>query len=403
MKTILHTIDTTGPGGAETVFIDLATRLPKEKYRSIVVIRGKGWVYEELCRRGVTPILLDSKGSFNLRYLWRLRKIIQREGVDLIQSHLLGTGVYCSLLGLITGKPVISTFHGSVDIGENERFKGLKFAAINAGASRIVAVTDSLLDDIVSRTSLREKKACVIYNGIDTSVFIRPHSSTLRDKYGWSEKEIIIGSLGNIRPAKGYDILLKAAALLVRSDYSYRFVIAGQGKGKLYDQLLVLRKELALEESVQFLGFLDDAADFLASIDIFLSSSISEGLPLSAIQAMVAELPIVATRCGGYVGLISEGKNGLLVDVNNPDAIADTIEMLAADSDLQNKLAKNAKTYAIETYDLEVKYCRASYQNGFMSFIRFTSCRVENSDGVKNCNSEPSLVLSGICLSLSVR
>jgi len=249
---------------------------------------------------------------------------------------------------------VISTFHGSVDIGENERFKGLKFAAIKAGASRIVAVTDSLLDDIVSRTSLREKKACVIYNGIDTSVFIRPHSSTLRDKYGWSEKEIIIGSLGNIRPAKGYDILLKAAALLVRSDYSYRFVIAGQGKGKLYDQLLVLRKELALEESVQFLGFLDDAADFLASIDIFLSSSISEGLPLSAIQAMVAELPIVATRCGGYVGLISEGKNGLLVDVNNPDAIADTIEMLAADSDLQNKLAKNAKTYAIETYDLEV-------------------------------------------------
>ncbi|NOY73037.1 MAG: glycosyltransferase family 4 protein [Gammaproteobacteria bacterium] len=354
MRTILHTIDTTGPGGAETVFIDLATRLPKEKYRSIVVIRGKGWVYEELCRRGVTPILLDSKGSFNLRYLWQLRKIIQREGVDLIQSHLLGTGVYCSLLGLITGKSVISTFHGSVDISENERFKGLKFAAINAGASRIVAVTDSLLNDIVSRTSLCEKKACVIYNGIDTSVFLRSCSRTLRKKYGWSEKEIIIGSLGNIRPAKGYDILLKAAALLERSDYSYRFVIAGQGKGALYDKLLALRKELALEETVQFLGFLDDAADFLASIDIFLSSSISEGLPLSAIQAMVAELPIVATRCGGYVGLISEGENGLLVDVGNPCAIAETIKMLAADSELQTKLAKNAKRFAVKTYGLEV-------------------------------------------------
>ena len=60
MKTILHIIDTTGPGGAETVFIDLATRFPKEKYRSVVVIRGKGWVYDELCRRGVTPILLNA-------------------------------------------------------------------------------------------------------------------------------------------------------------------------------------------------------------------------------------------------------------------------------------------------------------------------------------------------------
>ncbi len=69
MKTILHTIDTTGPGGAETLFIDLVTRLPGEKYRSVVVIRGKGWVYEELSRRGVDPILLDAKGSFNWRYL----------------------------------------------------------------------------------------------------------------------------------------------------------------------------------------------------------------------------------------------------------------------------------------------------------------------------------------------
>ena len=123
IKTILHTIDTTGPGGAETVFIDLVTRLPKDIYRSVVVVRGKGWVYEELGRRGVIPILLDSKGSFNLRYLWQLRTIIKREGVDLIQSHLLGTSVYCSLVGLMTGKPVISTFHGSVDIGENERLK----------------------------------------------------------------------------------------------------------------------------------------------------------------------------------------------------------------------------------------------------------------------------------------
>jgi len=354
MKTILHTIDTTGPGGAETVFIDLVTRLPKDKYRSVVVIRGKGWVYEELGRRGVTPILLDSKGSFNLRYLWQLRKIIRDQGVDLIQSHLLGTSVYCSLVGLLTGKPVIATFHGAVDVGENERLKGLKFAAINAGASRIVAVTDSLLDDIVSRTSLRKNKTCIIYNGINTSVFVRPRSNTLRQKYGWNDDVIIIGSLGNIRPAKGYDILLKAASQLENSDHDYRFVIAGQGKGALFEEIKALRKELGLEEKVQFPGFLDDAGDFLASIDIFLSSSISEGLPLSAIQAMVAALPMVATRCGGYEGLITDGENGLLVEVGSPGAIAEAIEKLVLDADLQSRLAQNAKAYATKTYDLQV-------------------------------------------------
>ncbi len=367
MKTILHTIDTTGPGGAETVFIDLATRLPKDKFRSVVVIRGKGWVYEELSRRGVTPILLDSKGSFNLRYLWQLRKIIKQEGVDLIQSHLLGSSVYCSLVGLITGTPVVSTFHGSVDIGENERLKGLKFAFINAGASRIVAVTDSLLEDILNRTSLRKKKTCIIYNGIDTSAFIRPHSSKLRSKYDWSDAEIIIGSLGNVRPAKGYDILLQAAALLKHSDRSYRFVIAGQGKGKLYDELLTLRKTLDLEESVQFLGFIDDAADFLANIDIFLSSSISEGLPLSAIQAMVAALPMVATRCGGYEGLITDRENGVLTEVGSPDAIAEAIEMVASDQGLQSRLGQNAKAYAIGTFD--IKTMLSAYEQEYHRFL----------------------------------
>ncbi len=354
MKTILHIIDTTGPGGAETVFIDLATRLPKNKYRAVVVIRGKGWVYDELCRHGVVPILLDAKGSFNFSYLAGLRKIIREESVDLIQSHLLGANVYCSLAGLLTSKPVVATFHGVVDIGEKERLKGLKFAAINVGASRIVAVTDSLLEDIVSRTSLQKNKATVIYNGIDIAAYIRPKSKALRKKYGWADDDYIIGSLGNVRPAKGYDILLQAAALLRSRPRSYRFVIAGQGKGALYENLLVLREKLGLEDSVYFLGFIDDAADFLANVDMFLSSSISEGLPLSAIQAMVAALPMVATRCGGYVGLINDGENGVLVEVGAPSAIVEAIEKIVSDKALQNKLATNAKTYATATYDIQI-------------------------------------------------
>lgn len=355
MKTIMHTIDTTGPGGAETVFIDLATRLPKDQYRSVVVIRGKGWVYEELCRRGVSPILLDAKGSFNLHYLLGLREIIRREHVDLIQSHLLGANVYCALAGILTGTPVVATFHGEVDIGEKERFKSLKFAAINSGVNQIIAVTDSLLEDMTARTSLKESKAMVIYNGIDTSSFIRPRSNTLRMKYGWSEDEVIIGSLGNIRYAKGYDVLLKAAAALLEGgNYTYRFVIAGQGKGKLYEDLLELRNKMGLEESVVFLGFVDDPADFLANIDVFLSSSISEGLPLSAIQAMMAARPIVATRCGGYEGLITDRENGMLVEVANPQAIADAIVILTADTALQTRLSENARGHAKSTFDIQV-------------------------------------------------
>jgi glycosyltransferase involved in cell wall biosynthesis len=353
MKTILHIIDTTGPGGAETVFIDLATNLPADKYRSLIVIRDKGWVYEELCRRGVQPVLLDAKGSFNWRYLKALVSLIRREKVDLIQSHLLGSNVYCALAGLITHKPVVATFHGAVDVGNNERLKWLKFGAINRGASAIVAVSDSLRENIVNRTPLRKNKTSVVYNGVNTANFKRPHSDAIRKKRGWDEGYIIIGSLGNIRTAKAYDVLLRAAALLKNNTTNFRFVIAGQGKGILYDDLLKLKDELGLGGIVHFLGFNDDPADFLSNLDLFLLSSSSEGFSIATIQAMAAGLPVIATRSGGPEEIVTHEEDGWLVQPGKPEEIATAIEKLFSDRKLRNALATKGQIHAIHTFDIQ--------------------------------------------------
>lgn len=352
MKTILHIIDTTGPGGAETVFIDLATRLPGDKYLPVVVIRGKGWVYEELCRRGVEPILLDAKGSFNWRYLLELRRLVQREGVDLIQSHLLGSNVYASLAGLFTGKPVVATFHGAVDIGKKERLKWLKFWAINSGTRCVVAVSDSLRDNIIRRTAIKASKVRVIYNGINTADFQRPHANNLRRLFGWDENAIIVGSLGNIRTAKGYDILLQAAASLKTSTTPFRFVIAGQGKPGLYDDLLKLRAELGLEEHVHFLGFNEDPADFLSNLDVFLLSSTSEGFSIATIQAMASGLPVVVTRSGGPEEIVTHGENGWLVEAGSAEAIGAALEKLGTDQVLRQRLARAGKAHALAAFDI---------------------------------------------------
>lgn len=352
MLTILHTIDTTGPGGAETVFIELATRLPKDKYRSIVIIRGKGWVYEELCRRGQEPILLDAKGSFNWRYLLKLREIIHREHVDIIQSHLLGSNVYCALAGLLTRRPVVATFHGAVDIGENERFSSLKFGAIKLGARYVVAVSENLRQDLIKRTPLLPAKMKVIYNGIAINEFNRLRTNTLCEKFGWDSGTVVVGSLGNIRLAKGYDILLHAAALLKSSSIPFRFVIAGQGKTGLLDSLLELRSELGLEETVQFLGFQDDPAAFLANLDMFLLSSVSEGFSIATIQAMASGLPVVVTRSGGPQEIVSHGENGWMVEAGNPAKIAEALTLLATDRDLCASLGQRGRTHARATFDL---------------------------------------------------
>ncbi|VAW71552.1 Glycosyltransferase [hydrothermal vent metagenome] len=353
LKTILHIIDTTGPGGAETVFIDLLTQLPTAKFRAVVVIRGKGWVYEELCRRGVEPILLDAKGSFNWRFLLGLRKIIKRERVDLIQSHLLGSNVYASIAGLITNTPVVATFHGAVDIGENERLKGLKFGAINLGARKIIAVSDSLCQNVIARTPLSSKKLMVIYNGIATAEFQIAPTNRLRQQFGWSKDDIIVGSLGNIRPAKGYEVLLQAAVLLKQKTSFFRFVIAGQGSGSLYKSLLKLRHNLDLNEHVQFLGFNDEPAEFLANLDIFLLSSLTEGFSISTLQAMASQLPVVVTKSGGPEEIVTHAENGWLVEAGDAGAIATALNELGQNSDLCVKLSKNACDHARTSFDIE--------------------------------------------------
>ena len=86
-KTILHVIDTTGPGGAERVFVDLANSLQKKGYRSIAIIRGKGWVYEELKLLDIETIIYNSKGSFNLRFLWKLIKTAITTQYDIQRTH----------------------------------------------------------------------------------------------------------------------------------------------------------------------------------------------------------------------------------------------------------------------------------------------------------------------------
>lgn len=354
LKTILHTIDTLGPGGAETVFLELVTRLPKENYRPVVVIKDKGWLYEQLSIRGIVPNMLAASGSFDWRYLLKLIKLIRREKVDIIQSHLLGSNVYTCLAGLLTRTPVIATFHGAVDIGENERFKGVKFSLINSGAKYVVAVSSSLKNNIVNRVRINEASICVIHNGIDINEFIGSKNNNLREKLGLCETDLIVGSLGNIRPAKGYDVLMRAAAVLKDRNQNFKFVIAGQGSGALYEKLLKLRRDLDLEKTVHFLGFVDDAADFLKNLDIFLLSSSSEGFSISTIQAMACGLPVVVTRSGGPEEIVTHGVNGWIIEANDSNAIADGLAILASKPELVTKLGSKAAEKVEKAFNVDI-------------------------------------------------
>jgi glycosyltransferase involved in cell wall biosynthesis len=352
---ILHLIDTTGPGGAETVFIELADRLRRFGHESIVVIRGEGWVAEELRRRRLDPIILPCRGSFELGFLKSLQRLLRERNVDLIQSHLLGSNVYAALAGMWTRTPVVATYHGMVDISPDERFRRLKKWVMRRGIDHYVVVSQVLLEAIEGSDLLQRERTSVIYNGVDVGA-----ASALEERS--TKPSFVIASLGNIRPAKAYDLLLETASLVVRARPRVRFVIGGEGKGRsLYRKLSGLRQQLGLEDHVEFLGFVEDSASFLSQADLFLLTSSSEGFSIATIEAMAAGLPVVATRCGGPEEIIEDGVDGRLVTAGDPQALANALLEMIDHPERARDLAQRGREKALQRYSME--HMIDSYQN----------------------------------------
>jgi len=142
VKNILHVIETCGPGGAETVFLELAKGLDRRRWHSIVAVPGRGWVYDNLVANGFEPILTPLHGAFDLRYLAGLCQAVRKHQIDLIQTHLFSAAVYGGLAGRLCGVPVISTLHGRPDLFGSAIYRAAKF----------------VISDMTSSAGLRRKR-----------------------------------------------------------------------------------------------------------------------------------------------------------------------------------------------------------------------------------------------------
>ena len=349
---ILHTIDTGGPGGAETIFVQLATGLNKKIFNSHVLIPEKGWIFEELKQKGLTPNISGMKGNVNVNYLLDLIKIILKYKVDIIQSHFMGSNTYCSLAGIICRVPIVSTFHGMIDVKKNDPLLSYRTYIINKGSKRVVFVSKILKNIFFNYMKLDRNKTVTIYNGIDLSKFNPDKNNLLKDELHLDHNDILIGSIGNIHPVKGYDILLNVASKVVKQNPRFKFVIIGQGEGQLYDNLLKIRSELQLEKNVFFLGYRNDICKILNAIDLLLLTSSSEGFSLAIVEAMACGVPVIATRCGGPEEIIQHRNNGILVPVAEINEISREILELSGDDKLRREVIKNAKKTAIARFDM---------------------------------------------------
>jgi len=349
MKTILHVIDTTGPGGAETVFIDLVKLSILQGWDTIAVVRAEGWLKQQLDKTGADVLVIDCKGSFNIKYLWSLIGLVRKRKVDLIQSHLLGASVYCSLIGILRSVPVVCTFHGGVDISRGERLKRLKFQLIKLGANKVVAVTEALKVIVEGQSPLKAVE--VVYNGVDLDTYSKKDIKKSEYFSPPIQAKYIVGALGNIRVAKNYKLAVDVIVTLRSRGVDIVLTIAGDDRGPLASELRDYIKINRMEDGVYLIGFIDSVASYLSTIDAYLLTSTSEGHPLAITQAMSVGVPIVATTCGVEEVLV-DGAEALLAPVGDVEKICDSLLTVLERADVRASLIENAKKSVREKYSL---------------------------------------------------
>ena len=369
---ILHIIESSATGGAETIFLDIVKYIDPACFEMHNCLFYNGWLFQQLVANDKEVINLDSKGAFDLKLLIKLLVLIRKKNIHLIHAHLFGAGVYGSLAGLLSRKPVIVTLHGEIDIDPNDNLKKVKLFILNQSVDRIVFVSNSLMKTCNNVGLGNSKTSTVIYNGIDLHYFKPAEGNNskwvfdIKKNLSLDADSFLVGAIGDIHPVKGYTNLIEAAAKIKKECCNAKFIIAGR-KTRYYSELKNTTIAAGLENDLFFIGHIANIPDLLGQIDLFLSSSVTEGFSLSTIEAMAMKKPSIVTRSGGPEEIVDDLVNGILVTPNSPDELAQAVITLINNNNISSKIASNARDKIVKIFS--VTKMLESYQDLYRTLI----------------------------------
>ncbi len=348
---VLLVIKCLGVGGAERLLVDTVTNGDPEacSYEVAYVLDAEHALAAELAGAGIPVTSLGARSNADLRWMWRLRALVEAGDFDVVHFHLpytaaLGRLVVATIRGTRrTRRPAIVYTEHSLWNRMAVAIKGLNRATIGLDQALIV-VSDAARDALPP--TLRGR-ARVIVHGVDLAKAAQftdqrdQVRSEVRAELGVPDGSLLVTTVANLRPEKGYDVLLDTVRRVADEGLDVRFVAVG--RGPLEAEIHARHRELGLGDHLQLLGERDDVLRLLAGSDVFLLASWQEGLPVSLMEATSMGMPIIATAVGGVPQIITDGVDGLIVPPGEPDLLAGAVRRLASDPELRARLGTGAK------------------------------------------------------------
>jgi glycosyltransferase involved in cell wall biosynthesis len=350
---VLHTITRMIVGGAQENTMLTVDLLDKNRYEVDILCGlqtgAEGSLLEECRQRGLTMhrsrfLVREISPLRDLIHLIETVRFLKKGRYDIIHTHSAKAGVIHRIAAKIAGVPVIiGTVHGWSFHDRMSRIKKWAYAFIENLAARysdkIIAVTDYDIDKGLSEKVGRREQYVTIHSAIEIERYRRPSRNVadIREELGIRPDHLVIGTVSRMSPQKAPLDFVRIAADICARHPKIQFLFIGDGP--MHAEVKALVREKRIEDKILLPGLRKDVPDMLAVMDIFILTSLWEGLPRVFSQAMAAHLPIVATRVDGAPEAIRDTVSGYLTDPGKPGQMVKKLEILINQPEKRTSMA----------------------------------------------------------------
>jgi sugar transferase (PEP-CTERM/EpsH1 system associated) len=340
-------------GGKENGVVNLVNRLDPKIFENYIFTYVRGGA---LARR-VDPVRcrvveLGDKLGGDYRLYFKLARAFRRHRIHIAHTHSWATVMEGMIGARLAGVPII--IHGEHGTMKTDTQLHIRIQRwLWRTADQVLAVSQTLRENLHKKFDFPQERIRVVANGVDLSRFdFAGNGVDYKTRLGLPANALVFGAIGRMVAVKAYPLLLQAAKLVCQEIPQAHLLLVGDGP--LLEALVQMARDHGLMNRVHFLGGRKDVPEILRGLDVYVLSSESEGMSNTILEAMASGLPVVATAVGGNPELVVAGETGLLVPVNNAEAIAGAIVKLLRAPEQRWQMGQRGRQRVEEKFSLEV-------------------------------------------------
>jgi len=350
-------------GGTEKHLIQLVTFLDKKKFSTIICplnMNTNTPLIQYVRQLGIKilPLPINRIYSFGaIKRVFQLIQLIRENRIEIIQTFHFSSDILGAMVAKLINIPVIISSRRDMGFAENGKHHLVARRLVNPVFTAIITVSNRLRKAIITAEHVNARKLITIYNGVNFVAYKKSINKKIKLKeLGLNPGCFHVGVVANLRPIKGIEYFIEAAAQILKKIPQTQFIIVGGNAytdevAKPYrNKLNCLIDELKLNNNIFFLGERQDIPEILNILDVFVLSSLSEGFSNTIIEAMAAGTPVVVTDVGGNAEAVIHNKTGVIVPPKNSQAIARAVISLLSNPNRALRIGQAGKRRARELF-----------------------------------------------------